>query len=425
MTTDPGDPGCRAALSAAVGHAPPFQDAELSALQELVVTHARDIKPLAACTGLKRLRFVACELSNIQALKKMPLLEHLEVYATKLESLGGASYCERLERVDVVYSSLDDCADLLGIESWNRGTVIANHCSEIGWRALVEDADAGRNLGELSDEYDWTVTQQLWGRGEACVGYVGRGHSFVVRPGLPQLTANVFDALRLMPSSVAHELRQPGFTLAKLFAERAKRIEVPDLVALANARTLGKTDAALGWIAQSSLPAEERDLLGRFVRRFPKLVFYRWNGDNVDTSMPAWYRTLQTTLDGWMPHRVSTVKFDAFESWSPRGDRVSSIPYSLGPREHGNDGSKELLEKAGFAIIGLSEDGVTSTLALRTDGIDRRIYEYCHEDILDAMAERKDVARSIQPVFKSYAAMLSHIALVQPATLAPIAAVNP
>ncbi len=400
------------ALAEAIGHQPPFSAEELAALEFLEVKHERDLRPLLGCTGLRRLRIVACELETVNGLKNMQLLEHLEIVATRMESLGDTIRCERLERIDILYSSVGDVADVLGQPSWNSGTIVANHCTEVGWHALAEDADGGRNLGELSSDYDWSTTQKAWERAEVCAGSIGDANSFVVRPGLPKLTTNDFDALRLMPSTLRHKMNQPGFSIERLFAERADRVEAPDLIQLANTRTLGKGDVAREWIARSPLSPDDQDRLTRFVDRFPHLVFYRWN-DSVpepDHMLPESYRVLRRTLAGWAPHRNSLVHFETFEEWSPRVDRMHGIQYLLGLSEHGNDGSEEAL--ADFVIVGRSADGVTSTLAMRTDSGDPRVYEYDHEDILDAMSEGKDVTNSVYPVFASYAAMLSHVSIV-------------
>ncbi|MBP2329189.1 hypothetical protein JOF56_009574 [Kibdelosporangium banguiense] len=331
-------------------------------------------------------------------------------------------FCERLERVDILYSSLDNCGDLMGIANWNRGTVIANHCAQRGWHWLVGNADWGHHLGELSTEEDWRETQELWLRAQACVGHIGRGDSYLVRPGLPRFTSNTFDALRMTPAMVSRYMLHPAFSIEWLFTEHADRVATPDLVRLAQARTLGKSDATRVWIAGSSSEPADQEGLTAFVEKFPNIVFYRWNESATDPALPEWFRAQERTLGGWMPHRpLPTVRFASFDSegWSPRDSYVASIPYVLGRRGHGNDGSRELLERAGFVIVALSRDGVNSTLAIRTDGDDRRVYEYCHEDILDAMSDDRDITQSIYPVFRSYAAMLSHITEIEPVDIKP------
>src|SRR5262249_37241016 len=142
--------------------------------------------------------------------------------------------------------------------------------------------------------------------------------------------------------------------------------------------------------------------LDRFVQRFPGVVFYRADDAALDReaaayqlTLPAGYRAVRTTLDGWMPtRRRPPVRFDRFEGTTPREERAGSIPYQLGLRPHGTDTRAALLG-AGFVIVGLSTDAPASTLAIRLTDDLPRVYEYSEDDILDAMSEHRDVADSI------------------------------
>jgi hypothetical protein len=117
---------------------------------------------------------------------------------------------------------------------------------------------------------------------------------------------------------------------------------------------------------------------------------------------------MRETIDGWWPLGISPpVQFDAFEQSSPREDRVSSYSYYLGLRQHGEDQRKKMLS-AGFIVVGWSSQDPISALAIRLDN-DPTVYEYSPDDITDAISRKRDVSRSIYPVFRSYAAMLGHV----------------
>jgi hypothetical protein len=426
MTTTTGDAACLSALAAQIGHPPPFSDAELAAVAALTITHPRDLAPIEGCSGLRHLRIIAGELEDLMVLDEKAELTHLELHATRIGALLGAASCERLERVDVLFTSLEDASDLLGIASWKRGVVVGNPWNDNSWGALQHQAERPDRFFELSPEPEWRRIRRLWQRAEACCGYLD--YALLVRPGLPVHTQNAYDALRVSMGTIGHELNQADFSLAKMFQDYQSRIEAPDLSELAASRTLGTAADARGWIAASALPEADKAALDRFVQRFP-VTFYRANEAALDRDgsahgleLPTRYRALRATLDGWMPAQsCPPVRFDRFEGWSPRADDVGVLTYDLGLRQAGAD-VREALREAGFAIVGLSLEQPQSTLAIRTAGDDPQVYEYSEEDISDAMSEHRDIASSIRPVFPSYAAMLDHVVSIHPRGGEPIAA---
>jgi hypothetical protein len=426
MTIDAGDPGCLSALTSELGHGPPFGEDELAAIGSLTILHARDLAAIEGCVGLRSLRIIASELTDLLALERMTELAHLEVHCTRLDALLGAAFCPRLERVDLLYTTVQDAGDLLGIEAWRRGVVVGNPWTDTSWGALQHELERPEMLVDLSAEYDWKQTCRLWERAGACCGAVA-GYGLVVRPGLPALTGNLFDALNVPTSLADNELDGDSFALDQMFQSYASRIVAPDVSELAQMRTLGSSADAQRWIAESTLGADDKAALDRFVRRFPLTIFHRASEAAIDrtasafgVTLPASYRALRATLDGWMPRlRAAPVRFDRFEGPSPRADRVSSLTYHLGLRGHGDD-TRDALLAAGLIIVGLSVELPRSTLALRLT--DSQIYEYSEDDILDAMSENRDVATSIRPVFPSYAAMLGHVVSIHPPGGEPIEA---
>src|SRR6185436_11644963 len=353
MTTSTGDAACLAALAAQIGHPPPFDGAELAAVAALTVVHPRDLAPIEGCTGLRHLRIIAGELEDLLVLDQMAELAHLELHATRIGALLGAAACQRLERVDVLFTSLEDAGDLLGIAAWRRGVVVGNPWNDDSWGALQREAERPDMFFELSPEPDWKLTRQLWQRAEACCGRVDT--SLLVRPGLPVHTQNTYDALRVTMGTVGHVLEGADFSLAKVFQDYRSRIEAPDLSELAASRTLGSAADARGWIAASALPESDQGALDRFVQRFP-VTFYRASEAAIDRAardlgveLPPRYRALCAALDGWMPlQRCPPVRFDRFEGGSPRAERVGALTYDLGLRRAGAD-TRDALREAGFA----------------------------------------------------------------------------
>jgi hypothetical protein len=426
MSVEPADAGCLAALAATLRHEAPFSDEELAAIESLTVTHARALEPLAACTGLRRLRVIASEVEDFQFCSALTELTHLEVHSSIVQSLLGLAFCSKLERVDLLFTSVAEGRHLFGAPAWRRGTLVGNPWNQLSWDTLQEAASWPGVLIELSTTQEWKRTCQLWEKAQACSGVIA-GLDLVVRPGLPRLTANTYDALQV-GAALPRALRSPTFTLEALFRDRHDRVDAPDLTPLAHVHELGFHDDALRWIAESALPADDQSALTTFVKHFPSVIFYRTSAEASaalvrEGELPTWYPAMLAALDGWMPaHRRPPVRFAAFErSSSPRASRAATLTYHLGLREHSDDETGEALRAAGFVALGLAMEDPELLLAFRSDG-DRTIYEYHDGDVRDAVSEGRDVSTSIYPAFRSYASMLGSIASLHPAELDPILA---
>lgn len=427
------DPGCETALTQALGHSAPFSKDELAGLSSLTVLHAKDISALSKCTGLRRLRLVACELEDLMPLDPLTELEHLEVMATRLQSFLGPPTEAKLERIDLLYTSLTDASDVLGIYTWKRGALVGNPWSETSYGALRNELRKATMFAELASEYDWEQSRRLWERGEASCGHFGAGNGFAIKPGLPTFTPGPFDALKLTTSGVDSALDKADFSLVKLFTDYASRVcaLTPDqLSEIAQARQLRSAAETRTLVETAGLADADRDAVFRFLDRFPELQVYSLSASALayqektyEIQLPTWYRQLAQLVDGWLPQpRSAAVRFDAFESYSPREGRTDSLTYMLGLRGAGDD-TAPALRAAGFQIIGLSQEFPQSTLAIRLRDNDPQIYEYSEEDLLDVLSESKDPEVTIRPIFPSYAAMLGHIVSIHPRDEDPITAV--
>jgi hypothetical protein len=428
---DSDDRACLSALAAQLGHEAPFSATELATIKTLTVTHALNLAPLEGCLGLKHLRIVASELRNLLSLENMQELKHLEIHCSKLESLLGGAFCQKLERVDLLYSTVQDAFDLMGIGSLKRGSVIGIPWLQTSQEFLRSELENFNKLLEVSSVDDWKTARVLWERTGACWGAMPNGPSFLVFPGLPKFTDNVFDALKLHSSTVDHEMQVQAehFSLEKLFEEYKSQIIVPNLSELAQMHTLGSGSDALEWIANSPLSDDGKIRLEGFVKRFPNIVYYCTNERMVknmtfaELELPEHYRQILETLTGWMPlHRSVQMRFDQFEGWSPHTDRVTTISYDApGLRGHGDDVKHAMLE-AGFANISWDIPNGQEHLAIRLREDDPQIYGYNIEDISDAISEGRDVNTSMYVVFPSYAAMLGRIVSLHPSERDPIPA---
>jgi hypothetical protein len=419
-----GDAACLAALAKEVGHEAPFTDEELAAVTSLTVTHARDLEVLGQCTELRHLRVIAAEGVSFDFCETLQELAHVELLASRVESFDGTTFCSKLARVDLMYTSVNESLDIFGIGPFRRGTLIGNPWKSRSWSHLHEERDS--KLMELPTEDDWKLTRELWeGRAEeeqACCGPVAESIHLLVRPGLPRFTSNVFDALSLHASTIRGARdASGGLKLEQLFRKYASQVVTPDLSALAQLRQLGEGDEVRGWIAASALDDDDKAALSQLVDHFPETPFYRASDALIEResvglsiALPEWYREQRRTLDGWVPGNPRTfVRFDGFDHSSPYSGRAVRVRFWLGITPHGSELEGPMFA-AGFVSVGSSIDDPQTMLAMQVNGDDRRIYIYFYEDVSDALMEKRDVARSLYPAFRSYASMLGHIASLHP-----------
>ncbi len=423
MTQAIQDAACLSALGEALGHGPPFRDAELSGLQSLTVTGAQSLDGLQACVGLTHLRIIGSEIDGLAACGAMPALAHLEVIATRIGSLEGASSCAELARVDLLYTSLTTAADLLALRALRCGAIFGNPWDDQCWLNLRAAAEAGL-LIDLPAEFDWKTTRQLWEGHGLCWGPIADMMPMVVRPGLPMLTSNAYDAIAL--AFIRHELNQPDFSVGKLFGEYAGLIACPDVSERTSYRTLGRVADARDWIAGSALRDDDRAALSRFAGRFPTVTFYRVSQARLDIeashdayALPDWFLELRRTLDGWLPRPpFIPVRFGDGAHGSLSGRAFYLAQYGHGAEE------EAALVAAGFVNIGLAVDDPRIFLAMQLNGEDRRIYVY---DVLDAgraVHEGRDPTPCFTPVAASCFELLDQVVALLPQDRDPILAVE-
>jgi hypothetical protein len=102
------DPAVTAAFAAAAGHEPPFGDDELSRIEGLTVVHARALEALNACSGLRRLTLVGCEVDERADLGGLRELRELRIVGCRMRSLLPFLDCDELEVRDLVLTGGDE-----------------------------------------------------------------------------------------------------------------------------------------------------------------------------------------------------------------------------------------------------------------------------------------------------------------------------
>jgi len=185
----------------------------------------------------------------------------------------------------------------------------------------------------------------------------------------------------------------------------------------------GDSETAQGWIAVSSLPKRSKELLTRFVHRFPTVEFYREDAAFLDAIereqgvvLPPWLRTIRQTFAYVLPdHPYYDVRARFDRSKHPIFDREDhdQLWYTIGVRGYDNGEIRDTLEEIEglrlFPIGIMLETGISWLAVNLADPTDQRVYEFNLENLSDNKHNGVPLARSVYPMFDTYAEMIAHI----------------
>lgn len=182
------------------------------------------------------------------------------------------------------------------------------------------------------------------------------------------------------------------------------------------ASIIGNADEAIRWVDNSPLSSEYKELLLRFVRRFPSMMFVKDHGSRLlreaerreGLALPAWFHEIRQTLRFVEPRMQ--VRFDDFDSYTPRADYLDEIWYSVGLISMGDEQHKLFVEEARVCPMAEWVEENRSFLAVQLDNPgDARVHEFSAPDLLDNVLDGKPAGISVHPAFDSYPSMLSHV----------------
>jgi hypothetical protein len=184
--------------------------------------------------------------------------------------------------------------------------------------------------------------------------------------------------------------------------------------------TTGSLQDAMNWINASSLSVQDKQVLTRFVNRFPNMIFYKEDDaaldqveQNENVTLPAEIRNIRKTVAYVNPDERIVFQVERFDKWSPRQDAVKEIWYRFGMIGYSDDEERELLDPEKLFPIAEAWRTGRSSLAIKLDHADTNIYEYNQQDLWDNVSEEKPISASIRSVFSSYTILIDSITALQ------------
>lgn len=175
---------------------------------------------------------------------------------------------------------------------------------------------------------------------------------------------------------------------------------------------------ALQWISASGLDQQDKEVLTRFVSRFPQIQFYRETNaffrsreKEYEVALPAWLRTLRSTLSFVYAEEV-TFRLSAYHGRTPRENYVGGLWYKFVLHGCMDDDDRHLLTSQSVFHIAHEAKQYRSFLCIKLHEQDCAVYEYKMEELWSYGAG-KDISRSIHKVFSSYTTLLDHIIAIR------------
>lgn len=417
--------GVTAALERALGHPPPFTDGECTSFDgTLTVWRAESLEGVERCERLTGLEVFASDVPSLEPLGGLKRLRALRTFCCSLDDLNGVTGCPSLEEVELIYAWAENMAPLLELPRLMRGQFVGCPWLPESWSeirpqllTLRHPDQTGPPVLGFSSEADWRMTREVWERGiDSCFAhYLGR--PLYVRPGIPRIPNTDFD-LVMCPRMLLKELiKRDDFSDDSVFGFLlgARDGHSPrNSFNIRAKRAIGNAGNARRWVEESSLGAEDRAALIRFVERFPRSLFYRENDELLDSEearlnvkLPLDFREIRKTLAFAMPYHITEVEFDPFPQWSLPSELANRNWFEIGLRGVDNEDQQSVLDDHGLFPIGAWLPNAITLLAIQVKELgDPRIFSYYPEDIREDGRLPKDAIREVAP---SYASLMANI----------------
>lgn len=212
-------------------------------------------------------------LTDLDELARFSSLRELQLLACELPSLDFIPALRSLERLAIVGCSVEDASPLLSAESLKECVLRAVPWSSDSWTLDIPRLKAKAGLSSLvSTIAEWTGSGTAWRRYRVCAEPLDRRRVVLVFPGDRAEGPRGAFVVSRRPALMALTWNDDPDTLTKL-AETEGRPHPAWLHDLAATPLQGGPDAIFARLEEADLPAEVRDVLRRYVERFPTLKY--------------------------------------------------------------------------------------------------------------------------------------------------------
>jgi hypothetical protein len=420
------DPAIEKACANALGHPPPFADAELGSVGELTIEKAKTLDGLERCTGLSALTIFA---SDVGQLPKLASLRALKLLCLPIEDVTVVGELTKLVELELSFTLVSDLAPLVKLPALRRLRLVGNPLSEESEHQHLPRLKE-KAVVVAPDENSAQLARAVASRGFRLSYGGGAGLDFLlVRPGIGSVNEVDFKAVEPSTMQRLLDLKEEHTTesfLGRIFTGPGSKDFLPpgpkNETGIGRFRSpwvVGDAAEALQWIAAAPISDGDKRGLAQFVKRFSALSFYREQPEvfrrretDDDVVWPEWLKTIRArALAGVAPGQGEVeLRFDRFDSASSlRADRVSQIWYRFRPGYSG-ESRDVLFDDCGLYTIAEWASELRSSLEVSVaNPAERRIFEVYVQDLFASKSSKEDPLGIVYPAFESYGSMMAHV----------------
>lgn len=187
---------------------------------------------------------------------------------------------------------------------------------------------------------------------------------------------------------------------------------------------IGDARAAKEWVTSSFLAEESKQVLLRFIARFPNLTYYQNHTDVLDRLealdqiiLPRWFRTFYHTLTFVMPDHHAWVRFNGSLHPVLTAERLREQWFKLNALGFAGEPELELLAQMRgihpYPVVDEEGTGGERLAINLADHTDQHVYAYTFESILDNRSGGFPIEDSVFVMFATYAEMFERIIAIK------------
>ncbi|GAA3064791.1 hypothetical protein [Actinokineospora globicatena] len=212
------DPEVHNSLTRILGHAAPYEWAEVDRVDSVLVRFAKSVDGLSDLPRLGALVLSAPDVTAIPDLADLPLLSILEVSDSDVTDVRALTTATRLRDVSLLRNKITDLVPVLDCARLESLDVTGNPLSEDSYRrVLAELRDRGVRV-VASQEREWRLTLALHAAGLPFSYYLGGDDRHLLsRPGVTRSPYPHVGHINVPPDELEHLLDHDPAGIEPLF----------------------------------------------------------------------------------------------------------------------------------------------------------------------------------------------------------------
>ncbi|MFE3141448.1 hypothetical protein [Streptomyces scopuliridis] len=211
------DPAISRAISANVGHPPPFSVDETQSVSSLTVRHAKSCGGLEDLCGLRILLLVGCGFPDLPPIGSLADLRNFTISESALRNLEGVGEAESLRSLELPRNFIEDLTPLLECRQLDSVNVSGNPLSEKSVQEVIPEL-TGKGVRVIFPTLkERELMSRMRDAGLPFSYYQMSGSFRLCRPGLDLTDMPEADHIKIAPDEVERLLGDDLEALENIF----------------------------------------------------------------------------------------------------------------------------------------------------------------------------------------------------------------